>query len=258
MRLVLASPHHVSNERSLIEQLRLAAEHGAPIPHHDHIVADCKNLVEKMADVDDRHAFGLQPAHDVEKPRALSGRQGRCRFVEDQNLRVPAKRPRDFHQLTIAEAEIADHRRGIDIGAEALEKLAGAAKAFRIIDPAEPLWKRVDENVLADRHGRQRIELLLDKADPGLQGFNRRSQRNRQSSNDDLAGVPINDAAEDVHQGRLAGSIRADERRHSAGSSREIGVVEREHPGEGLADRLHMEGRTVDLTLPSMKSDRTR
>ena len=130
--------------------------------------------------------------------------------------------------------------------------------ALLVIDSAELMGKRVDENVFADGHCRQRVELLLHEADSGVQGFDGGSQRNLLASDNNLAGVSSDNAAENVHQGRLAGAVRADQRGDPAKIRRELGSIQRDDPWEGLADRPHVKEWAVYLTLPSSKSGRRR
>ena len=59
----------------------------------------------------------------------------------------------------------------------------------------------------------------------------------------DRAGVARVDAGEDLHQRRLAGAIRAEERHDLARRDDEIDIGEHRHAAERFADAAHLEAR---------------
>ena len=74
----------------------------------------------------------------------------------------------------------------------------------------------------------------------------------------DLAGVRLVEAVEDVHQGRLAGAVLAEEGVNLAALHLEGDAVVRDHAGELLADVPHREDEIVGLVLLMMEEKKER
>ena len=61
----------------------------------------------------------------------------------------------------------------------------------------------------------------------------------------DGAGILLVDTAQDLHEGRLAGTVLADERVHLSRTQLEPAVLQRLHAGERLVDALHPQPHVV-------------
>ncbi|HEX3500430.1 MAG TPA: hypothetical protein VHT04_14010, partial [Stellaceae bacterium] len=66
------APEHRRDEIELIDIGHAARHHRAPVAHHRDAVADLIELVEPVADENDGHALGAQPAHHIEQNRDLA------------------------------------------------------------------------------------------------------------------------------------------------------------------------------------------
>ena len=75
------------------------------IAHDRDFVADAKNFVHLVADVDDGDALGAQLVHDGEQRLDLGRRQRGGRLVEDQHLAVCGDRLGDLNQLHLGNAQ---------------------------------------------------------------------------------------------------------------------------------------------------------
>src|ERR1700674_447442 len=87
--------------------------------------------------------------------------------------------------------------------------------------------------------------MLVHHPDPGLDRIARRPEAHRPAVQQDLPVVGSIEAVEDVHQGRLAGAVFAEERMHFAPPDVEVDTVVREDSGELLADSTHLEDELV-------------
>ena len=65
---------------------RLVAGDDAAVAHHHDAVGDLGDLVEPVADIDEGHAFGLEPADLLEQQLGLLAAERRRRLVEDEQL----------------------------------------------------------------------------------------------------------------------------------------------------------------------------
>ena len=66
-------------------------------------IADLANLFQKMTDVDDRPAFGAEPANHVEEAGGIGLRERAGRFIEDEDPGIEDQGAGDFDQLLHAD-----------------------------------------------------------------------------------------------------------------------------------------------------------
>ncbi len=207
------------------------------------LVRDLLDLVELVADDDARDALGLQPDDQVEQVLRVVLVQGRGGLVEDEQLDVLVQRLRDLHELLLADADVLDLRVRVVTQADAGEQVLGTQLRGGPVDGAEAAGLVAEEQVLGDRELRDQRELLVDDHDAGLLGLLDVREADFLALEDDLAGVGAVrvDAGEDLHQGRLAGTVLAADRVDLAGTDVERDLRECLHTRELLGDRPHLE-----------------
>ena len=98
-----------------------------------------------------------------------------------------------------------------------------------------------EDDVLGDGHHRDQHEVLVHHADAGLDRGARRAELDRLPRDHDLALVGVVQPVEDVHQGRLAGAVLAEQRMHLALAEVEADVVVRDDARKALRDVAHLE-----------------
>ncbi len=96
-----------------------------------------------------------------------------------------------------------------------------------------------EEDVLGDGEGRDQTEFLEDHADAEGAGIVGRANLDRIAVDRDLPLVRRVDPLQDLHQGRLAGAVAADEGVHLALAQVEVDPVQDADAGETLADPGH-------------------
>jgi hypothetical protein len=85
------------------------------------------------------------------------------------------------------------------------------------VDQAEPRPRLAPEvEVLGDAHLGHQVELLVDGGHAGRLRLRGLVERHRLAADRDLALVVLEDAREDVDEGRLAGAVLAQQRVHLA------------------------------------------
>ena len=96
-----------------------------------------------------------------------------------------------------------------------------------------------EEDVLGDGEGWNEAEFLEDHADAESTGIVGRADLDRRTVDRDLALVRRVDPLQDLHQGRLAGAVAADQGVDLALAQVEVDPVQDAGAGEALADPGH-------------------
>ena len=98
----------------------VAGAHHVPVAHDGDAVAMAQNMIEEMADVNDRHTTIFQPRDQLMQALGLVFRQRRCWFVHDDDARVTGNRPHYFHLLPVGNPKIGHLRMWIKAKATGL------------------------------------------------------------------------------------------------------------------------------------------
>ena len=99
-----------------------------------------------------------------------------------------------------------------------------------------------DEEVLEHAQARREVEVLVDHADAGGERVGRAARSRPAALDEDAARVGAIGAEEDVHQGRLAGAVFAEEPDDLAGGARrESTPALARHVAEALRDAPHLD-----------------
>ena len=93
----------------------------------------------------------------------------------------------------------------------------------------------------ATRQDRDEHEVLVDHADPAVDRVRRAVDRDGLAVHQDLALVRIGETVEDVHQGRLAGPVLAEQGVDLARAHLEVDVVVGDHARIALRHAAHLE-----------------
>ena len=81
----------------------------AAVEHHE-AIGDVEDVVDVVADEQDRASACLHLAHEMEDLGGLGERKRRRRLVEDDEIRLLVDGARDRHSLALAARELADDR----------------------------------------------------------------------------------------------------------------------------------------------------
>ena len=237
--------HHLADDAILLDRISLAIQRidGATVAQHGDAVGDAGHLVELVRDQDRGHALGAELKQEIEQRRAVAFIEARGRLVEDQEPHLLGQRLGDLHQLLLADPDIGDQRVRRLVEPHFRQQLLRPLVDRVAIDHAEPRRRVGDEDILRDREQRDQRKLLMDDDDAKRLGIIDIAEMPLLAVIDDaavIAAVGIN-AAQNLHQGRLAGAVLAHQGMDLALSDREIDIVQRLHTGEGFADAAHFE-----------------
>ncbi len=202
------APHHQAGEALLGRPLPRHGVDELPATEHADPVGDLEYLVQLVTDEDDRHPLPRQRPQDPEEVGRLARGQHCCGLVEDEDVGAAVQRLQDLDALLLTDRDVLNARVGIDREVEALRELMDAAVRRMVVeeDPGR-VGLRAEHDVLGDGHHRDEHEVLVDHADPVLDGVLRRVHRDRLALDEDLALVRLVDAVDDVHERRLAGAV---------------------------------------------------
>ena len=213
--------------------------HRGAAPDHGDLVGDGEDLVQLVADEDDRDALLLQLAQVAEQLVDLLRHQDGGGLVEDHDAGAAVEHLEDLHPLAGAHAELLDQPVGLDAEAvgvgDALDLGAGVAA-----DSVQLLG--AEDDVLEDGEVVGEHEVLEHHADAGLDRVRRGVQGDLVAVDLDRARVRRLHAVEDLHQRRLAGAVLPHDRVDGAAPDVDVDVVVGDHAGEPLADPTQADG----------------
>ena len=227
------------------------AEDEAAAAQDGHLVRERLDLRQLVADEDDGQVAGHAPQQRDELVRLLRGERA-GRLIEDEEARAEAERLDQLHALLLADGELPDVRVGIDRKAVVLgdgDDASAHGGQIELRGAPDPRAKalvlslclhlgQAQRDVL--RHGEVGHEhvLLVYHADAAGERVAGGAEDDLPVVDEDFALVRRVQAHQDVHQGRLARAVLADERQHLALAHGERDVAAREDAGEALGDVL--------------------
>ena len=95
------------------------------------------------------------------------------------------------------------------------------------------------EHIFIDGQVIDQVQLLMDEADARVQGIHRGGKALHLAVQTDAAAVRRENAAQNVHQGGLAGAVFSQQRAYLAGRQLEVHVLKYIVGPEGLVDFFH-------------------
>ncbi|OPZ04735.1 MAG: hypothetical protein BWZ09_01587 [Alphaproteobacteria bacterium ADurb.BinA305] len=232
VRQVLADHQPRHRRRGLLRRDALAGDLAAA--QHGGGVAERADLVELVADVEDRAAFVGEPAQGLEELAHRLRREHRGGLVHDQQARVLEQAADDLDALALA------HRQGVDVAA----RIDRQAVALRDLDdaPRERVERRLAGQGQGDvfHHGQrlEQREVLEHHADAQAARMRRAGDRDLLALPEHAPAARPGDAVDDLHQRRLAGAVLAEDGADLARAHDEADVVVGDHRRVGLADAL--------------------
>ena len=217
-----------------------AAGHRA-VAQNGEALGDAEHLVELVGDQDHGLALGGEPAHQLGQLLPLGRRQGRRGLVEDHDLGAAVEELDDLQPLPLGDRRVGDDPPRVELEAEPGGELLGFGG-----DPAQVRAarerRRAQGDVLGRGQGRDEGEVLVDHADPGLERVLGAVELDALAVQLEVASVGAQQAGRDPHQGRLPGSVLAEQGVHLAGRDLERHGVVGEQGAEALADGSEAQG----------------
>ena len=211
------------------------------ITHDGDAVADLRDLLHTVRNVDDPDAFGLQTADDGKQLLDLHARQRRCRLVHDKHLDIMRQCLCDLDHLLLCNWNGAGQRMRIDLHLHIFQDLLRLSMHLLFPKQTAFLLHVIDENVFSNIQIRDQIELLIDDPNALVLHGDRIKFRDLLAGNIQLAAVRYIRARKYLHQRRLAGSVFAHQHMYFSGTEVKTHVFKRFHAGKYLADMTHFD-----------------
>ena len=215
------------------------------VTHDRDFVADAKNFVHLVADVDDGNALGAQLVHDGEQRLDLGRRQRGGRLVEDQYLAVCGDRLGDLNQLHLGNAQGSELCVRIIIQMDFLQDLGRILIHLVVVDDGDGSvflgWVAPDVDILADGTLRDGLQFLVHHRNAAIQCIQRSLDLNLLPLINNLAFVHVVDTEHTLHQGGLARAVLAHQCMDGAGFQFQLCVIQCLDAGERLDDITHLQ-----------------
>ena len=143
-------------------------------------------------------------------------------LVQDQDVGAAEQGLQDLDALLHAHGQIADD--GVERDVEPVVALEGLDLGPGALDPGleRDAALGTQQQILQDRERLDQHEMLVDHADAGADRVLGRADRPLLAADQDGAAVGMVEAVEDVHQGRFAGPVLADDAVDRAGGDHEV------------------------------------
>src|SRR6202453_342815 len=191
-----------------------------------------------LPQLEDQRAKSLDLARD----------EPRSRLIHEKRARRGGERAGDLQQTTMPIGEGRARKVRVSGEPDQGEQFVRDRLAPRLLAPAARGVEQsvehtgasaklgADHHMLAGRHVTEEADVLEGPHDPTLRGVVKRMEIGPPAVDRDVAVVRPVIAREDIDEGCLAGSIRANESVHLAGLDGERDVSERPHAAEGLGE----------------------
>eukprot|EP01022_Parablepharisma_sp_SALTPOND_P021557 TRINITY_DN427_c2_g1_i1.p1 TRINITY_DN427_c2_g1~~TRINITY_DN427_c2_g1_i1.p1 ORF type:complete len:1458 (+),score=547.10 TRINITY_DN427_c2_g1_i1:21634-26007(+) len=223
---------HHAREAGAAFIARIAIAGHAAAAHDGGAVAQRADLVELVADVEDAAAFVGQATQGHEEFLHRLRGQHRGRFVQDQQLRLGQQGAHDFHALALAHRQRMHMALRFQLQAVLL---AGTGDALGQLLQVG-LGIQAQGDVLGDGERIEQREMLEHHGNAQLACHLRVGDLHRRAVPAQFAGIGLDRAEDDLHQGGLAGAVFAEHGMDLAGRDRQADVVVGQHARIGLAD----------------------
>ncbi len=195
--------HHFHQPVGPVRRLRLT--HQLSLAQDSDLAAELFDFFKLVRDEDDRLALLSQQSQRLEELLFLLQADASCRFVQDQNLDAKPEQAQDLKLLAFANRKRAHLGIRIDAEAKLGSQLLDLATDPPQIEEQPSLLTQ--NEVLEDPHHGEVERVLMEHADPLVNGIGRRINLHGGAVERNLACVGFEEAGEDLHQGRLSGAI---------------------------------------------------
>src|SRR6185312_14928836 len=222
----------------------------APLAKHDDAVGDLEGVQHVVGDDDGGNAARPHLLDQLEAAVGLADAEGGEGLVEQYELAAPMNEAAQLDRLALAAAQIL-HRRGDrrDLGADLAQGplgfLAHGALAQHLEAEDVAVELAAHEEVGDDVHVRTDRQVLIDRLDAQALGGGRAVDDDRLALEQQAAGIGLDGAGDDLHQGGFAGAVVAQQRHDLAGLHREIDVTQGLDGAEALGQAFDGQHRRL-------------
>jgi hypothetical protein len=226
-----------------------------PFRSNEYAIGEFCDLVESMRDVDDADALVTQSAYPVEELVHFLLRERRGGLIEHENSRLVRKGARNLYDLPLTDSQRPNDRAGVDGHPHRTENVLCALLHGVPVDHSGPAGPATQADVLGNRQRPGILELLADHSysEPTCRHGCERRVGLGVDLNDPVVGGVV--TGEDLHQGRLARSVLAEQGEDGAAGGVEVHTVEDLDTTERLTDATHRQGDVAFNLIHGIRID---
>ncbi len=214
------------------------------IAEHGVAVGDAKDLVELVADEEDRLALGLELFDQRVKLGDFLVRQGGGGFVHDHDAGIGRQRAGDGDEVFAGNAKVTQPGVGVERGFDLVQQGGGLFDHGAAVDQAETAARGMaEEDVFGNGQLVKQHGFLVDRGDACACGLLRIGKAARLAVKQDRAAVGLIDPSQDFHHSGLARAIFANQSGDLPGIELQRHAAQSAHAGEGLGHAIQRENR---------------
>ena len=167
-----------------------------------------------------------------------------------RSLRIAGQRLGDLHHLAARQRQGRDRRGRVDVlGSGTGERFVGDAPLRGPVDEAPAARRIGDADIVGDAEMRHQRQFLENGGDAGIGRLAGLAKLTSWPSKQHAAGIGLDDARDDLDQGRLARPVLAEHGVDAARIAGEINPVQRLHAAETLGHSRHLQDRGGHIGL---------
>ena len=211
------------------------------VTHNGNAIGDAGNLIHTVRDIDHADALVSELIHDLEQLFHFGKGQSCCGLVQNQQLAVAGNGLGDLNHLLLADGQVAQADRGIDLNAHLVKLTLCLFFHGLVVDQTALEELTANEHVLRYRQVIHHVQFLVDNADTGNLRFTDVAEAHLLTQILDGAAILLMDAAQHLDQCGFTGTVLAHQCVNFAGTQIKIDAPQRMHTGEILLDALHLQ-----------------
>ncbi len=197
-----------------------------------------------MSHEDDSSALAGKSLHGSEQAFGFFLGKHCSRLVQNQYLGAGQQNFENFHALLFSDGKLINAGVGINPESDAIrhgtDVVRHPAQAFPVKSAGLEM-AQVQQDILGNREGRHQLEMLVNHSDAEFRRFFRAFEFYRVVINEQRSAFGAIEAGHDVHQGRLSGSVFAQQGMNFAPPGSEVSVGQGLETVEGLADAAQLD-----------------
>jgi hypothetical protein len=245
MHVLDGARDHVADELALVRLGDHARGDELSVAQDGHALGELEDLLEAMADVDDRDALAVQAPDQREELIGLAAREIARGLVEDQEAGAAHGGAGGRHELLLPDGQRTQGRAGRQVKADLVEDRLRPAHHGAVLQPAQGRGLLSQEHVGRDGEMGAEHHFLMHRVDAQRDGVVGRVEVDLPTLPEDASGGARVHARQELDQGRFAGPVLADDGVNLSGPEREVHALQGVGAGKALVELAQLEDRDV-------------
>ena len=210
------------------------------VAQNDHAVGAGINLAEAVGNVNDADALFAEFADEREEAVGLGEGEAGGGLIHDDEPGVQGEGLGNLDELLLGDGQPVHPGAGGDLEAEAAEQGSGVGVDLFGIDETEGVaGLAAKEDIGGGIEVAEDIQFLMDEGDAMAHGIVDTLDADGPAVDEDLPGVGLVHAAEDLHEGGFAGPVLAAEGDDLAGPDLQADVIKGVDAGKSFGNPAH-------------------